>query len=70
MIYSPFDSSANDHSKIVVGVYGTNLADTYFMKPSPHTTLMEFFPSGYFSRDQELPARHLGARYIAWWNER
>jgi len=57
-------------STIVIGIFGTNLADTYFMKPSPHTTLMEFFPSGYFSRDQELPARYLGWRYIAWWNDR
>jgi hypothetical protein len=56
-------------STIIVGVYGTNLIDSYFMKPSPHTMLMEFFPSGYFSRDQELPARSLGTRYIAWWNE-
>lgn len=56
-------------STIVVGVHGNNLADSYFMKPSLHTTLMEFFPSGYFSRDQELPARSLGTRYVAWWNE-
>jgi hypothetical protein len=60
----------NIYLKIVIGVYGTNLADTYFMKPSPHTTLMEFFPSGYFLRDQELPVRYLGWRYIAWWNNR
>jgi hypothetical protein len=61
---------ADNYLKIVIGIFGTNLADTYFMKPSPHTTLMEFFPSGYFSRDQELPARYLGWRYIAWWNDR
>jgi len=30
---------------------------------------MEFFKSGYFSRDRELPARSLATRYIAWWNE-
>jgi len=61
---------ADNYLKIVIGIFGTNLADTYFMKPSPHTTLMEFFPSGYFSRDQELPARYLGCRYIAWWDDR
>lgn len=60
----------DNYLKIVIGIFGTNLADTYFMKPSPHTTLMEIFPSGYFSRDQELPARYLGWRYIAWWNDR
>jgi len=56
-------------STIVVGVYGANLADSYFMKPSSHSMLMELFPSGYFSRDQELPARSLGIRYVAWRNE-
>jgi hypothetical protein len=40
------------------------------MKPSLHSTLMEFFPTGYFSREQELPARYLGTRYIAWWGDR
>lgn len=58
------------YRQVVVGVYGANLADSYFMKPSPHTILMEFFPTGHFSRDQELPARSLGIRYVAWWNER
>lgn len=58
------------YRQVVIGVYGTNLADSYFMKPSPHTMLMEFFPAGHFSRDRELPAHSLGIRYIAWWNER
>lgn len=53
----------------MIGAYGTNLADSYYMKPSPHSTIMEFFLPGYFSRDQELPARSLGIQYIAWWNE-
>jgi hypothetical protein len=55
--------------KVVMGVYGDSLADSVFMRPSGHSTLMEFFPSGFFTRDAETAVRSLGIRYIAWWND-
>lgn len=55
--------------KVVLGVYGESLADSVFMRPSEHSTLMEFFPSGVFNRDTEISAHSLGVRYIGWWND-
>jgi len=52
-----------------MGVYGDSLADSVFMRPSGHSTLMEFFPSDVFIRDAETAIRSLGIRYIAWWND-
>jgi hypothetical protein len=62
--------SAIAQSNVVMGVYGDSLADSVFMRPSGHSTLMEFFPSGFFTRDAETAVRSLGIRYIAWWNDR
>ena len=39
------------------------------MRRQPQTTLMEFFPSGVFTRDWELVIRSMGIRYIAWQGE-
>jgi hypothetical protein len=55
--------------KVVLGVYGETLADSVFMRPSEHSTLMEFFPSGIFNRDAEISAHSLGVRYMGWWND-
>jgi hypothetical protein len=55
--------------KVVLGVYGESLADSVFMRPSGHSTLMEFFPSGVFNRNTEIAAHSLGLRYIGWWND-
>jgi hypothetical protein len=52
----------------MLGIHGNNLLDSVFMKPSPQTTLMEFFPPDMFSRDRELAAHALGMHYVAWWN--
>lgn len=54
----------------MLGVYSTDLLDGIFMKPSPQTTLMEFFPADTFARDEELVAHSRGVRYIAWWHDR
>lgn len=62
--------SAVAQSTIVLGVYGDSLADSVFMRPSGHSTLMEFFPSDVFTRDAETSVRSLGISYIAWWNDR
>src|SRR6267154_6290587 len=54
--------------KVVLGVYGDSLADSVFLRPSGHSTVMEFFPSGVFTREAEMSVRSLGIHYIAWWN--
>ncbi|KAJ8589367.1 hypothetical protein M405DRAFT_738703 [Rhizopogon salebrosus TDB-379] len=61
--------SAVAKSTVVLGVYGESLADSVFMRPSGHSTLMEFFPSGVFNRNTEIAAHSLGLRYIGWWND-
>ncbi|KAG6864008.1 hypothetical protein C0991_001146, partial [Blastosporella zonata] len=61
--------SAVVKSTVLLGPYSTDLLDCLFMKPSPQPTLMEFFPTGTFARDEELVAESRGVRYVAWWNE-
>ncbi|GLB42016.1 putative protein of unknown function (DUF563) [Lyophyllum shimeji] len=39
-------------STVVLGPYGCDLLDSVFMKPSPQATLMEFFPTGKYARDE------------------
>jgi hypothetical protein len=63
---SAVDSSA---SKIVLGVTGDALTDGVYMRPSPHATLMEFFPPSIFMHDMEIPTRTLGVSYMAWWKD-
>ncbi|KZP18125.1 hypothetical protein FIBSPDRAFT_829640 [Athelia psychrophila] len=53
---------------VLVGAHGTHLADSYYMRRSPHTTLIEFFPEGEYVRDNELTCRSIGTQYIAWSN--
>jgi hypothetical protein len=53
-----------------LGVYGSNLFESVYMKPSPHTLVMEFFPDGTFTKDVEVVARALGFDYLAWWGNR
>jgi hypothetical protein len=54
----------------MLGVYDDDLMDSVYMQRTPHTTLMEFFPPQTFAHNQELVAKAVGIRYIAWWNER
>jgi hypothetical protein len=53
----------------VLGVTGDSLTDGVYMRPSPHATLMEFFPPSIFIRDMETPTRTLGVNYMAWWKD-
>ncbi|KAJ7687783.1 hypothetical protein B0H14DRAFT_2487631 [Mycena olivaceomarginata] len=57
-------------SSVMLGVYDDDLLDSVYMQRTPHTTLMEFFPPQTFAHNQELVAKAVGIRYIAWWNER
>jgi len=62
--------SAIVQSTVIMGVYGSNLFETVYMKPSPHTLVMEFFPDGVFTKDVEVVAGALGFDYLAWWGDR
>ncbi|KAF9219516.1 hypothetical protein BS17DRAFT_420472 [Gyrodon lividus] len=57
-------------STILIGVYGDHLADSLYMAPSSHSTLMEIFPPGTFVRDAEISVNSLGINYLAWWEAR
>ncbi|KAF8068730.1 hypothetical protein FPV67DRAFT_1087364 [Lyophyllum atratum] len=62
--------SAIVKSTVVLGPYSSDLLDSVFMKPSPQATLMEFFPTDTYARDEELIAHSRGLHYIAWWHNR
>jgi len=57
-------------STVVLGVYGEHLSDSIYMKSSPRSTVMEFWPAGTFTRDTELPATSTGLNYVAWWSDK
>ncbi|KIJ59389.1 hypothetical protein HYDPIDRAFT_118615 [Hydnomerulius pinastri MD-312] len=54
-------------STILIGLYGDHLADSVYMAPSAHSTLMEIFPPGTFTHDAEISVKSLGINYFAWW---
>jgi hypothetical protein len=56
--------------QIVLSPYGPHLLSSAFMASSRHATVMEFFPHGAFTREEESVARALGLKYIAWWEDR
>ena len=43
---------------------------TKAVSPAPAPLLMEFFPPGRFTRDQQYAMQVLGIDYMAWWNDR
>ncbi|KAF7316212.1 hypothetical protein MIND_00139600 [Mycena indigotica] len=57
-------------STLMLGVHDSDLIDCAYMQRNPHTTLMEFFPPQTFALEQQLVAKSLGMRYVAWWKER
>jgi len=57
-------------SSVIIGVHGGHIMDSVFMRPTPKSTVMEFFPSDKYARDQEFAARSLGLQYTAWWGSR
>jgi hypothetical protein len=52
--------------KFVLSVHGAHLTDVAFMRRTPQSTVMEFFPPYMFNRDCEIVVQSLGIRYIAW----
>jgi len=53
-------------STFVLSVFGEHLGDAMFMRRTPQSTLMEFFPPNEFNRDWETTVRSMGIQYFAW----
>ncbi|EGO00882.1 hypothetical protein SERLA73DRAFT_51542 [Serpula lacrymans var. lacrymans S7.3] len=54
---------------IMMGVHGNGLTSLVWMKPSPRTTVMEFFFPGGFAHDYEYTSRALGMTHYGFWND-
>jgi hypothetical protein len=55
---------------IMMGVHGNGLTSLVWMKPSPRSTVMEFFYPGGFAHDYEWTSRALGMVHYGFWNDR
>ena len=54
----------------MMGIHGNGLTSLLWMKPTPQSTVMEFFfPEGY-AHDYEYTTRGLGMMHFAFWNSR
>ena len=51
----------------MMGVHGNGLTSLVWMKPTPRTTVMEFFYPGGFAHDYEYTARALGMVHYGFW---
>ncbi|KAI0060492.1 hypothetical protein BV25DRAFT_1992823 [Artomyces pyxidatus] len=52
---------------IMMGVHGNGLTSLLWMKPSPRSTVMEFFFPGGFAHDYEYTTRALGMVHYGFW---
>lgn len=50
-----------------MGVHGNGLTSLIWMKPSPRSTVMEFFFPGGFAHDYEYTTRALGMVHYGFW---
>jgi hypothetical protein len=57
-------------SQIIMGVHGNGLTSLLWMKPSPRSTVMEFFYPGGFAHDYEYTTRALGMVHYGFWGNR
>lgn len=53
---------------IMMGVHGNGLTSLIWMKPSPRSTVMEFFYPQGFAHDYEYTTRALGMVHYGFWN--
>lgn len=52
---------------IMMGVHGNGMTSLVWMKPSRHSTVMEFYIPGGFTTDYQYTAYALGITYYGWW---
>jgi hypothetical protein len=50
-----------------MGVHGNGLTNLIWMRPTPRTTVVEFFYPGGFAHDYEFTARALGISHYGFW---
>ncbi|KAH0829221.1 hypothetical protein J3R83DRAFT_2785 [Lanmaoa asiatica] len=55
---------------IMMGVHGNGLTSLVWMKPSPQSTVIEFFYPGGFARDYEYTSRALGMVHYGIWDDK
>jgi len=55
---------------IMMGVHGNGLTSLVWMKPSPRSTVIEFFYPEGFAHDYEYTSRALGMVHYGFWNDK
>ncbi|PCH45121.1 hypothetical protein WOLCODRAFT_106109 [Wolfiporia cocos MD-104 SS10] len=55
---------------IMMGVHGNGLTSLLWMRPTPRSTVMEFFYPEGFAHDYEYTTRALGMVHYGFWNDR
>lgn len=72
--YAPFivylDEVADLLAQIMMGVHGNGLTSLLWMKPTPRSTVIEFFYPGGFAHDYEYTTRALGMTHYGFWGNR
>jgi len=70
--YPPIQTNhvADSLSQIMMGVHGNGLTALLWMKPTPRSTVMEFFYPGGFAHDYEYTTRALGMVHYGFWGDR
>ena len=64
-----FDVHVNILLQVMLGVHGDALSSSILMKRSKSpSTIIEFFPDGKYSNENEFMTRAVGMGYIAWRN--
>ena len=53
-----------------MGVHGNGLTALLWMRPTPRSTVMEFFYPGGFAHDYEYTTRALGMVHYGFWGDR
>lgn len=54
----------------MMGVHGNGLTSLLWMRPSPRSTVLEFFYPGGFAHDYEYTTRALGMVHYGFWGDR
>ena len=57
-------------SQIMMGVHGNGLTSLLWMRPTPRSTVIEFFYPGGFAHDYEYTTRALGMVHYGFWDDK